>query len=51
MKFYEDKLMNIKIPTKQLREYQKTAYCYENNESYDVEFCTPVIMKTLKNDH
>ena len=50
--FYEDKLMNIKISTKELREVSKTgAYCYENNEAYDVEYCTPVIMKTLKNDH
>ena len=39
-------------PTKTLRELRKTgAYCYENNEAYDIENCTPVIMKTLKNDH
>ena len=50
--FYEDKLMGLKTSTKELREVSKTgAYCYENNEAYDIENCTPVIMKTLKNDH
>lgn len=50
--FYEDKLMGLKTSTKELREVSKTgAYCYENNEAFDVENCTPVIMKTLKNDH
>ena len=50
--YYQDKLVGGKISTKELREVSKTgAYCYENNESFDIENCTPVIMKTLKNDH
>lgn len=50
--YYQDKLVGAKISTKELREVSKTgAYCYENNESFDIENCTPVIMKTLKNDH
>ena len=50
--FYEDNLMELWVSTKELREVAKTgAYIYENNEAYDVEHCTPVIMKTLKNDH
>ena len=50
--FYEDGLIGKKILTKELREVSKTgAYCYENNESFDYENCTPVMMKTLKNDH
>jgi hypothetical protein len=51
---YKDNLdgVGIEIATKELREVSKTgAYCYENNESFDIENCTPVIMKTLKNDH
>ena len=31
--FYEDKLIQIKTSTKELREVSKTGvYCYENNE-------------------
>ena len=51
---YKDNLDGacIEISTKELREVSKTgACCYENNEAFDMENCTPVIMKTLKNDH
>tara|TARA_Y100000004_G_scaffold163395_1_gene192757 strand:+ start:30 stop:686 length:657 start_codon:yes stop_codon:yes gene_type:complete len=50
--YYQDKLVGAKISTKELRDVSKTgAYCYENNESYDFENCTPARMKSLKNDH
>ena len=53
-KFYVDDVVgcNLQISTEELREVSKVgAFCYENNESFDIENCTPVIMKTLKNDH
>ena len=51
---YKDNLdgVGMEIAIKELREVSKVgAFCYENNESFDIENCTPVIMKTLKNDH
>ena len=49
---YKDDLVGIEIPTKKLRELRKTgAYCYENNECFDLQKCTPYPMKSLKNDH
>lgn len=50
--YYVDDLVGRKIATKTLRELRKTgAYCYENNESFDYEDCTPYPIKSLKNDH
>jgi hypothetical protein len=51
---YKDNLdgVGLEIATKELREVPKTgAYCYENNEAFDYENCTPTLMRTLKNDH
>lgn len=50
--FYVDDILHTKVATKKLRELRKTgAYIHVNNESYDVENCTPQPMKAIKNDH
>ena len=50
--FYVDDLIKQKISTKKLQEKMKSGtYCYDNNEAFELENCTPTIMKTLKNDH
>ena len=52
--YYVDDLVGCqkKISTEDLKKIRtEGAYLYENNESFELENCTPTIMKSLKNDH
>ena len=50
--FYVDDLIKQKVNIEELREKMKSGtYCYDNNESFELENCAPTLMKTLKNDH
>ena len=44
--------MSKKISTEDLKKLRtEGAYLYINNEAFELENCTPTIMKSLKNDH
>ena len=52
--YYVDDLegCRLKVSTEDLKNLRKEgAYLYINNESFELENCTPTIMKSLKNDH
>ena len=43
---------NLPISTEDLKKIRtEGAYLYDNNESFELENCTPTILKALKNDH
>lgn len=43
---------NLPISTENLKKIRtEGAYLYDNNESFELENCTPTILKSLKNDH
>ena len=52
--YYVDDLIGCQkmISTENLKKIRtEGAYVYINNESFELENCTPTIMKSLKNDH
>ena len=52
--YYVDDLVGCQkmISTENLKKIRtEGAYVYINNESFELENCTPTIMKSLKNDH
>ena len=52
--FYVDDVVgcNYKISTEDLKKIRtEGAFLYDNNESFELENCTPTILKSLKNDH
>ena len=43
---------NLPIETEDLKKIRtEGAFLYDNNESFELENCTPTILKSLKNDH
>ena len=52
--YYVDDLVGCekKISTEDLKKIRtEGAYVYINNESFELENCTPTILKSLRNDH
>jgi len=52
--YYVDDVVgcNLPISTEDLKKIRtEGAYLYDNNESFELENCTPTILKALKNDH